>query len=84
MIQRRMDGSVNFYRGWDEYRNGFGNVDSEFWIGKFFFGFLDFFFIFAFFLHKVSKTVLTIYTLFLNANFFYDYRERQQIQNKIN
>lgn len=33
MIQRRMDGSVNFYRGWDEYRNGFGNVDSEFWIG---------------------------------------------------
>lgn len=83
MIQRRMDGSVNFYRGWDEYRNGFGNVDSEFWIGKFFW-FFGFFFIFAFFLHKVSKTVLTIYTLFLNANFFYDYRERQQIQNKIN
>lgn len=79
MIQRRMDGSVNFYRGWDEYRNGFGNVDSEFWIGKFFW-FFGFFFIFAFFLHKVSKTVLTIYTLFL----FYDYRERQQIQNKIN
>lgn len=33
MIQRRMDGSVNFYRGWNEYKNGFGSIDSEFWIG---------------------------------------------------
>nr|XP_022300759.1 ficolin-1-like [Crassostrea virginica]XP_022302394.1 ficolin-1-like [Crassostrea virginica] len=33
MIQRRMDGSVNFYRGWTEYKNGFGAMNTEFWIG---------------------------------------------------
>jgi hypothetical protein len=34
MIQRRMDGSVNFYRNWTEYEHGFGDVYSEFWIGE--------------------------------------------------
>ena len=33
MIQRRMDGSVNFYRGWAEYKTGFGDINTEFWIG---------------------------------------------------
>ncbi|XP_067298505.1 microfibril-associated glycoprotein 4-like [Pseudorasbora parva] len=33
VIQRRMDGSVNFYRGWEEYKRGFGNVESEYWLG---------------------------------------------------
>lgn len=32
-IQRRIDGSVEFYRGWNEYKNGFGDVDTEFWLG---------------------------------------------------
>ncbi|XP_062865674.1 microfibril-associated glycoprotein 4-like [Trichomycterus rosablanca] len=33
VIQRRMDGSVNFYRPWDQYRNGFGDVNGEYWLG---------------------------------------------------
>ncbi|XP_072513254.1 microfibril-associated glycoprotein 4-like [Salminus brasiliensis] len=33
VIQRRMDGTVNFYRPWDQYKNGFGNRDGEHWLG---------------------------------------------------
>ncbi|XP_058123314.1 angiopoietin-related protein 6-like [Anopheles ziemanni] len=32
-IQHRFDGSVNFFRNWTEYRNGFGAVRGEFWLG---------------------------------------------------
>uniref|UniRef100_A0A8C2PZZ9 Fibrinogen C-terminal domain-containing protein n=1 Tax=Cyprinus carpio TaxID=7962 RepID=A0A8C2PZZ9_CYPCA len=32
VIQRRMDGSVNFYRPWDQYKRGFGNVEVEYWL----------------------------------------------------
>ncbi|XP_061586121.1 fibrinogen C domain-containing protein 1-like isoform X2 [Cololabis saira] len=33
VIQRREDGSVNFFRGWDAYRDGFGTTRGEHWLG---------------------------------------------------
>ena len=34
VIQRRMDGSINFYRTWQEYKYGFGELQREFWLGN--------------------------------------------------
>ncbi|WAR15877.1 TENN-like protein [Mya arenaria] len=33
VIQRRINGNVNFFRDWDDYVHGFGDVDGEFWLG---------------------------------------------------
>ena len=34
VIQRRVEGgTVDFYRGWEDYERGFGNLSSEFWYG---------------------------------------------------
>ena len=34
VLQRRYDGSTNFYRNWKEYKEGFGKLHREFWIGN--------------------------------------------------
>ncbi|XP_054583410.1 fibrinogen C domain-containing protein 1 [Eptesicus fuscus] len=33
VFQRREDGSVNFFRGWAAYRDGFGRLTGEHWLG---------------------------------------------------
>ena len=34
VIQRRFNGSVDFYRNWTEYQRGFGSSDGEYWLGN--------------------------------------------------
>uniref|UniRef100_T1IRG7 Fibrinogen C-terminal domain-containing protein n=1 Tax=Strigamia maritima TaxID=126957 RepID=T1IRG7_STRMM len=34
VIQKRTDGHTNFYRGWQDYKNGFGNIMGEHWLGN--------------------------------------------------
>ena len=34
VIQRRSTGNVDFHRNWVDYRNGFGHLDGDFWLGN--------------------------------------------------
>ena len=33
-VQRRINGKVSFNKTWEQYKDGFGNPKSEFWIGN--------------------------------------------------
>ena len=33
VIQRRLNGEVDFDRSWKSYKEGFGDVNGDFWIG---------------------------------------------------
>jgi hypothetical protein len=34
VFQRRLNGETDFYRNWTVYKNGFGDLNNEFWLGN--------------------------------------------------
>ena len=34
IIQQRINGTIDFYRPWNDYKYGFGDLKTEFWLGN--------------------------------------------------
>ena len=34
VFQRRVDGKTDFWRTWEDYKQGFGNLETNFWLGN--------------------------------------------------
>lgn len=34
VFQKQFEGTVDFKRNWEDYKNGFGSLDNEFWLGN--------------------------------------------------
>ena len=34
IIMKRINGELDFFRNWEEYKNGFGTPTKEYWIGQ--------------------------------------------------
>ena len=34
VLQRRQEGSVDFYRGWNDYKSDLGQLNAVFWLGN--------------------------------------------------
>ncbi|GAB1608070.1 angiopoietin-related protein 1-like [Argonauta hians] len=34
LIQKRTNGAVDFYRNWEDYKQGFGDMGTEYWLGN--------------------------------------------------
>ena len=34
VFHKRFNGAWDYYRGWEEYKNGFGDIRGEFWLGN--------------------------------------------------
>ena len=35
VIQRRLNGEEYFFRGWRDYKEGFGTLQGEHWLGRY-------------------------------------------------